>query len=183
VCPSDPQDGELVGCCSGWTNGGHPYEDVRQTNLCGVADSTDWTCNGIAARQLQLNDGMFGERQGCRAAQVRDGLSHTLMVGEVTGGGPKSYRSHFWAQWAILDTRDGINGPFTVPGNQWAADEYHRGTYTGFRDTGFSSFHAGGCFFACGDGSVHFLAESTDSQTLAALTTRDGGDIVAGDAF
>jgi prepilin-type N-terminal cleavage/methylation domain-containing protein len=180
LCPSDPQDGELVGCCSGWQNGSHPLEDLMQTNIVAVSDSTDFTCNGIAAKQLYLVDGMFGERTGAQTAHIRDGMSNTLMIGEVTGGGPGSYRSHFWVTWAILDTRDGINGPFTIPGGLWAEDERTSGTYTGFRDTGFSSFHHGGAFFAMGDGSVHFLNQAISSHTLAALTTRAGEDIARG---
>jgi prepilin-type N-terminal cleavage/methylation domain-containing protein/prepilin-type processing-associated H-X9-DG protein len=178
LCPSDPQDGELVGCCSGWQVGGHSLEDVRMTNMAGVADSEDWTCNGIAANQYSVNDGMMGEREGARIRDVRDGTSHTLFVGEVTGGGRGSYRAHFWVSWDLLDTRDGINGPFSVPGGDWAPDESPSGTYTGFRDTGFSSYHPGGCHFALADGSVHFLTENLASQVLVALTTRAGGEVV-----
>ena len=105
---------------------------------------------------------------------------NTLIVGEVTGGGRGSHRAHMWATWDLLDSHDGINGPFTRPGGAWAADEHSSGTYTGFRDTGFSSFHPGGCQFAMADGSVQFLGENTASEVLAALTTRAGGEIASG---
>jgi len=183
LCPSDPQNGELVGCCSGRQNGTDPYEDLRMTNMAGVADSEDWTCNGIAAYQYRYNDGMMGAREGAKLGQVRDGGSNTLLIGEVTGGGPSTFRAHFWATWDLLDTKDGINGPFTVVGGAWAPDEYHQGTYTGFRDTGFSSYHPGGCYFVMVDGSVQYLSENIASVTLKALTTRDGGEVIPADAF
>jgi len=44
---------------------------------------------------------------------------------------------------------------------------------------GFSSFHPGGCHFVLADGSVHFISESIDSRTLAAITTRAGEEVVS----
>ncbi len=168
LCPSDPQGGELVSCCS-WDQP-NTLEDVRQTNMSGVADSKEFTCDGGNYWPLQyhLADGMMAERNPCRIADVTDGTSNTLMIGEVTGGGPGSHISRFWISWNINDTGNGINGPFTVPGG---------GTLTSQHATDFSSFHPGGCHFVFGDGSVHFLAETIDSLTLAALTTRAKGDI------
>ncbi len=176
LCPSDPQGGGLVGCCTGWTMGSHPDEDLRMSNVAGVADSVDWTCNGIAAKDLTRSNGFMGERYGARPAQIADGLSNTLAIGEVLGGGPGSYSGHFWGSWLLLDTRDGINGPFTIVGGAWAPDEHTAGTYTGFRDTGFASRHLGGCHFALGDGSVHFFSDMTAQNVLSALTTRKGGE-------
>ena len=42
----------------------------------------------------------------------------------------------------------------------------------------FYSFHDGGANFAFCDGSVRFVAESTSLWTLAALTTRAGGEVI-----
>ena len=68
---------------------------------------------------------------------------------------------------------NGINGPFTVPGGTWPPA---RGTVevNSMYDTGFSSFHSGGCHFLIADGSVHFLSQTIAQRVLAALTTRDG---------
>lgn len=175
ACPSDPQAGELINCCSGWSMGSSPYEDVMLSNVAGVADSDNWTCNGIAAKDFTVSDGFMGERYGAQPSHIRDGLSNTLAIGEVLGGGPQTYAGHFWGSWLLLDTRDGINGPFTVVGGGWA-DKEAEGNYTGFRDTGFASRHTGGCHFAMGDGSVHFLSEMMDQHVLSALTTRKGGE-------
>ena len=176
VCPSDPQEGELLYTGVGnftdniLTNGSDPHEDSRQTNIVGVADSEDYTCAaGIWPRALELNDGMWGEQDALRIREVRDGTSHTLMMAEVTGGGDGSWRGHLWIANALIDTRDGINGPFSIPGGL-SPSLFHYGR------TGPSSFHPDGCHFTMGDGSVHFMSQDIAQETLVALTTRDGGD-------
>lgn len=122
LCPSDPQNGELVMCCSGDVP--NTMEDLRQTNMAGVADSVEYGCSGsLWVKQLQLADGMMAEREGCRIRDVSDGTSHTLMVGEVTGNGPGSHVSKFWASWNVADVGNGINGPSPCPA---AATRYHR---------------------------------------------------------
>jgi len=178
LCPSDTQGGEMVGCCSGWQNGPDPLDDLGMTNMAAVADSDDWTYNGIAAKSLSDCNGITGNLYGAPSAIIRDGLSNTLLIGEVTGAGPGTHKAFMWATWNLLDTKDGINGPFTMPGGSWASDESSAGTYTGFRDTGFSSFHPGGCHFARADGSAQFFNETIPYHLLQALTTRDGGEAV-----
>ena len=175
--PRDPRTGELL-----W-NGG-PNDDARLTNVVGVADSTEHLCAGIWPRAFWLNDGVFGEQRGCREAQILDGLSNTLLLAEVTGGGPSSQRGHYWMAFAMTDTRDGVNGPFTVPGNP-SIEISDREDNSGFSrsETGPSSYHPGGCHFARADGSVHFISESIAQATLKALTTRNGGDVEAAGGF
>jgi prepilin-type N-terminal cleavage/methylation domain-containing protein len=61
LCPSDPQGGELV--VFTWYNGGG-YEDCRQTNMVGISDSRDWTCNGVAPTHFMKADGVMANRVG-----------------------------------------------------------------------------------------------------------------------
>ena len=178
LCPSDPQGFELVGCCSHYKNGDHEDEDMGKTNISGVADSIDYTCDGIAHRLGDRNvgairgayraaNGVLYNDSRTRIANIRDGTSNTLLIGEVTGGYEGSFRGWFWLTHNINDTADGINCSDTLPGGA----TQHR-----FYGGGFSSYHQGGCYFTFSDGSVHFLNEEIDQTLLAALTTRAGSD-------
>ena len=185
LCPTEPANDELVSTSSyDWP--GHPMlEDSAQTQICGVADSVDANSSGYQLRQFPEVNGIFGTNGVCRIAHVEDGTSNTLIIGEVTGKGPGTNGGHFWVSGNVLDTRDGINGPFTAPGGtypRWAPPLY------GLYSTGFASFHPGGCHFALADGSVRFISEDISSgerpasqppSVLYALTTRAGGEIVS----
>jgi prepilin-type N-terminal cleavage/methylation domain-containing protein/prepilin-type processing-associated H-X9-DG protein len=172
LCPSDPQGGDLV-----WFTyfNGPGRDDCRQTNMVGIADSRDWTCDdgGAYPTHFSKADGTMANMVGCRIVDISDGTSNTLVIGEVTGAGVDSDLAHAWVKLALTDTYDGINGPFTVPGG---ADVLAIMGYT-FRPIGPSSFHPGGCHFTMADGSVQFLIEDIAAQVLKALTTRDGGDV------
>lgn len=176
LCPSDPQQGELVVMTGTGSNGVHPDEDVRQSNMAVTADSVDWSCDNLWPKQFPVNNGVLGALHGTDLKHVTDGTSNTFMVGEVTGGGQGSYAGHPWANFGYIDTYDGINGPFTVPGGQFSSGS---GAIWGFRRTGASSYHPGGCHFMMTDGSVPFLIENVSASVLAALTTRSLGEPVA----
>src|SRR5262249_53060038 len=67
---------------------------------------------------------------------------------------------------APINYRMPANGDFSTLENRAAA---------------FGSGHSGGANFALADGSAKFLSESTSLQTLQALSTRAGNEVVAGD--
>ena len=194
LCPSDLQGAELSSVTSVLPpNGSHPWEDSMRTNMAGVSDSRDWTCDSFFPRMLNViphpdylpiiareANGTMGERQGCRVRDVPDGTSHTLMIAEVTGGGRGSYRSHKWVSQDLIDTADGINGPNSLPGGSgpWVVGG---SAVKNMRDVGPSSYHPSGCHFTMADGSVQFLFEEIDARVIYALTTRAGGEVIPGD--
>lgn len=175
LCPSDPQGFELVGCCSGNSNGGLESEDMAKTNMSGVADSENWQCTlsdypDYSSGWPDPNaDGVMFQHSKINVAKIIDGTSHTLMVGEVIGYEVDSHSGYWWSAWNVLDTSNGINLPLRVPpGGLFIPEE-----------TGFASYHPGGCHFLMSDGSATFVSETISQRVLAALTTRGAGDIAS----
>lgn len=190
TCPSDPQQGAWVDCCSGKKNGDLPGEDWRASSMAGVADSQDRSCND-GRFPAPDRDGVLFQISRIRAADVTDGTSQTLFVGEITGGRSinpsegEGYAQTFWMTDNLQDTALGINGPGTVPGLRDQVLDPFDGDGIGdrfseyFWEAGFSSFHPGGCHFLKADGSAQFLSENISAEILRNLTTRSGGDLVS----
>ena len=166
LCPSDPQGAERTGMTGIGTNGTHPDEDCARSNMAGVADTTNWTCDGDWP--TPLGNGVFFNRSRVRFKDISDGTGKTLLVGEVIGIGPGTYQGFPWVSWDILHTYNGVNtATYDPPTNVWNV-----------ASMSFSSFHPGGCHFAFADGSVHFLNETISPSLLTALTTRSNGEMV-----
>ena len=159
LCPSDPQGRELV-----WYGSGTEY---AKTNMAGVADSVDHTCDRLWVRRD--GDGVMFQGSAVKVTDIYDGSSQTLVIGEVVGLGRGTKSGMAWCGWNIFNTRNGINFPLKLspPGKSWDHD-----------NGGYASHHPGGCNFVFADGSVHFLSENISQFILSALTTRKAGDIV-----
>jgi prepilin-type N-terminal cleavage/methylation domain-containing protein len=168
LCPSSPQGQELV------TVSGTPKPQLGRADMCCIADS----CNAFTPvsgwpyypRPYPEVDGMMGGLRACTIADVKDGTSNTLMVGEVTGKGPNTYVGSLWAGDNFLSTANGINSPAcSAPGGNYPTD-----SAGGIYSISFASFHSGGCHFLVADGSVSFFSQNISRNILAALTTRNG---------
>jgi hypothetical protein len=94
---------------------------------------------------------MFENKEGLSFRDVRDGLTHTIMVVEVD---PE--REVIW----------------TKP-DDWEPDPSQP-------LSGLGKAHPGGFEALFGDGSVHFISVTIDPETFKALLTRAGGERVPG---
>jgi prepilin-type N-terminal cleavage/methylation domain-containing protein/prepilin-type processing-associated H-X9-DG protein len=113
---------------------------------------------------------------GVTMVGISDGTSNTLMVFEVAWKGlevsPGSLRS--WVRGC--DWTDDCTSMKNVT-NAMRTVKYNGGG--NFNDISMGSNHPGGCNVAFGDGSVRFLRESVDLNTvLKPLASRAGGEIV-----
>lgn len=171
LCPSDDQSGELMNCCS------HvPGPDLAGTSAAGVADSTDWTCDGAWPKPdpprnpvQQGANGVLFQRSEISTKHITDGTSNTLLVGEVIGAGAGTNQGPFWVTWNVQHTGNGLNLPLQLDPKPsfWNVDE-----------SGFASYHPGGAHFALASGTVRFINDTVDQYVLEALATRAGAEVV-----
>lgn len=172
-CPSDPNSGSTH-----WT---HENRLIASTNYLGV-NGTDW----------QSEDGAFFLESAVRFADIEDGLSHTLLIGER----PPS--SDFWYGWwyagygqrgtgsvdvllGVYETKAPGNGDETTHLEMCPAGPFR---FQPGRSTDqcssmhFWSHHPSGANFALSDGSIHFIDYSIDDSILQSLATRNGSETV-----
>jgi prepilin-type N-terminal cleavage/methylation domain-containing protein len=97
---------------------------------------------------------------------IPDGTSRTILIGEC----PEGLHSQWISVANLFDQSAPIN-TLANPATQFV-----------FADNGqeINSYHRGGALTLFADGSVHFLTETLDNQTLAALCSRDGGEAISG---
>jgi prepilin-type N-terminal cleavage/methylation domain-containing protein/prepilin-type processing-associated H-X9-DG protein len=178
-CGFDPFDQYSNGVAFGW----------------GYLPTPSFTDTGNGSPGSDSTPGMFGrENQQIRIADVTDGLTNTLLIGECLpqqngemsddldlthlispGAGHRA--------WYVFDGGNGY-GSTIVPINYRTdsrdptmcnpPDRHYQNWALCF---GFKSNHPGGANFVFGDGSVHFITQSIDTRTFQLLGCRNDGQV------
>ncbi|PQO28713.1 DUF1559 domain-containing protein [Blastopirellula marina] len=176
-CPTSPaaevETWKTTGDYANDTAAGDPYK----AGVCEYSASSH-TYNGSTYVTGMMD---YQGEVSKRFRDVTDGLSNSLMVGEVSGG-PKVYdakrqylsgsdqkdRFHHWAGQNRISFRgfsfDGLTqygGNCLINCNSAGSNLY--------------SWHPGGAMVVLGDGSTRFLAETTDYTLTARLVTIQDG--------
>ena len=172
-------------------------KSVMSPNYVGIAGATDHptatdkpagTPLGGPASGRVAAGGTLILHQGVTVAEIRDGTSNTLLLGEQSD----------WCRDASgnqIDCRSDCDHGFQMgPGNDgWerhfnltiALHRVNEKSSTGIGVAGncgpnrpLQSTHPGGTMAAYADGSVHFLPESLEIQVLYDLANRDDGHVL-----
>jgi prepilin-type N-terminal cleavage/methylation domain-containing protein/prepilin-type processing-associated H-X9-DG protein len=207
-CPSDtgPAANDVA------TGPGHAITNTSGTNIALSITNYAGMCNNVTPRQVRAtnpkvgtsgNLGMFWRNSNLNMAQILDGTSNTIMIGE------KAYNNGEWRVYActLFATRDNLGqGPAAQPISTECSQNYGQGVNTiwggtryginpllntsiapdpnGFgnhdRGTMFNSNHPGGAQFVMADGSVRFLSDSIDNNAETSWTVNSTYEALAG---
>lgn len=142
----------------------------------GPAASSYGACTGsIYPWASKLHNGAIAARPIIvRFKNITDGLTHTFAFGEQDYFAGQSEDGPNWAGGYITDSFAATWGPFN-PQNPPGPDE--PGLF-GRYYTAFRSDHPGGVQFVMVDGSVQFLHDGIEEETLDGLATRAGEEII-----
>ena len=127
-------------------------------------------------------NGMFGVNWSRRVAEVRDGLSNTLAIGEfvqIDQTGPYADAPGNGRPWILGSSNElGMYGSkVIVYAINATVDRFPEGIPYNWLPLG--SFHPGGMNGLMADGSVAFLAETIELELYRQLATVNGGEVVS----
>lgn len=187
LCPSD--DTGLNTFTISGTGGNFELAKCSYAGVNGQAELADF--------DSALGMGMFLRGRGVSIAEVTDGLSNTLFVGERSSKSGKQAVGSLpgvctWVGALPGGDLDGETPALYVLG--WTGEPYDPNDPNStlppkpnmpepdgsFHPESYTSRHSGGVNFLFGDGSVRFITDSIDGNTWVKLGTRQGGE-VAGD--
>jgi prepilin-type N-terminal cleavage/methylation domain-containing protein/prepilin-type processing-associated H-X9-DG protein len=151
-----------------------------------------------AATRTTDADGIIGADSPCQLTSITDGLSNTILLGEVAGR----------PNWYVRGQQKTVPTPYqsALEGGGWGdlmiGDNWLVGTddicttegpaglakvigtcnrrFSGEDLGGLYSFHPGGINILLGDGSVRFLSNATDPLVVLELITKAGGEVPSG---
>jgi prepilin-type N-terminal cleavage/methylation domain-containing protein/prepilin-type processing-associated H-X9-DG protein len=155
--------GTDYGACVG---GGNAAEDMYQNHPMHWGPYLDGNWGELT--------GIFAVNSMRRSTELRDGASHTIMIGELqrltlpcgTNLGCSSWSHDGWAAGGVANLFDtGMSSPIPNPG----------GMNNNFYQSPGSD-HLGGAQFGFADGSVRFIDQSINVNVFVALGTITGGE-------
>jgi prepilin-type N-terminal cleavage/methylation domain-containing protein len=192
LCPSAPQD-RMEERDYGWPtkpehnpgevmNGQIPYT----THYYGLLGPRGAKLNSIENYLIEVasashgdvaKQGMFQINTPITFANVKDGLSNTIMVGERSLYDRVNHsRYRNWVRGV-----DGRPGGIAVSGAKNVVNAINLGPITSYNDISMGSHHSGGTNFTMGDGSTRYVSQNINMGVYKALASRNGNEVATFD--
>lgn len=121
--------------------------------------------------------GAFGHNGAARIADLKDGSSNSILVGEERQTKLSAAYTPIWGAARHVGTAGYIPMGAAAPYDGRMINDLWPGYEETYAWT-FSSEHEGGAQFLMGDGSVQFVGENTDYMVFAFLNYIDDGQVV-----
>ena len=194
ICPSSPLDPNMN---PGWNS--HKFQYHHYMGVSGAVGTNIGTCQKFYG--WNCDNGPFGMNRKVRLAELTDGTSNTMILGEqsdrvkYTGSGvgswpfadgktmaPGGYHGG-WEGPANLNQTGNQNGimsgivPVQYGPNATCPDQWECG-YCYVNSTILASAHPGGILITLADGSSRFIAETIDLNNFKLLALRSDGQVV-----
>ena len=135
--------------------------------------------------------GTISTSQAIRPREISDGMSRTMIVGEMAGRGfnAKSSKLKISGTWADGFNTANVNLAFSGPpssGPPFGQGALPNSTIyanwcPAFASDELISYHSGGGFILMCDGSVHFIAQTVSASILEQLASRNGAEVIPDD--
>ncbi len=121
--------------------------------------------------------GMMYANSQIRLTDCTDGTANTLLVGEMSWNDCSRFRP--WTRgWGGGDNAAAAGTSLNIDSFAGAFNFTAYDGSSNFNDVSFGSQHANGVNFVFTDGSVHFLNNNIDINTLLSIASRNGGESV-----
>ena len=140
-------------------------------------------CSDLVYAGRQCYNGMLPSLRHMSFKDGTDGLSNIMLVGEQSSTVNRvDVRANYWGAWSgtsldrtVFPAVTGceiVSGVTTVV-YQINANSAPGGNQPWYLNTVMNSFHEGGCQALLADGSVHFLSENMNLNTLIRMSVRN----------
>ncbi len=160
VCPSSTMQATVNSGSKDWATSSYAFVSGHFGPSQGLGGKVKWD-----------NSGMFMYRDSYAIRDAVDGLSNVMFVGEVIDGHLSNHINRWTTAARHLDSLRTTENPINTPPGQGITTSPYGEALNG----AFGSRHPGGGNFAFGDGSVHFIPETTNLTVYKLLSQRASG--------